>query len=175
MAVQTQHAPSRDAVAQTRAFREELVAILPHLRAYARFLSKNRDLADDIVQDTVVQILRSEEHYRPMGHFKAWAFTILRNRFYGQWRAADRRTVPLEEQDRESLATQANGQEGAVAFRDFHKAFWALSENHREVLVLIGRSGLSYEEVAKVCGCEIGTIKSRLSRARDALRGRLDA
>ena len=156
--------------AARRGFHDELVALLPHLRAYARFLARNSDLADDIVQDTVVRMLRSEGHYRPSGHFKAWAFTILRNCFYSQFRRKDHGTASLDQELAEGRGAQNGDQEGTLAFRDFHRAFWALPESHREVLMLVGRSGFTYEDAAKLCGCQIGTIKSRISRARHDLR-----
>ena len=149
--------------------RDALLALLPHLRAYARFLARDRDLADDIVQDSVVHMLNAEGRHGPNRHFKAWAFTILRNCFYSHFRRGGHRTAPLEE----GCVAQNGHQEGVLAFRDFHRAFWELPESHREVLMLIGRSGLSYEDAARVCGCQIGTIKSRLSRARRDLRQHL--
>ena len=152
-------------------FREQLVELLPHLRAYARFLAKNRDLADDIVQDSLVRMLKAEQQLRPNSNLKAWAFTVLRNRFYSHFHRKHLATAPLEE----AYGARRAEQEGGLSFRDFHQAFWQLPESHREVLMLIGRSGLSYEDAAKVCGCQIGTIKSRLSRARRDLRRKLES
>ena len=151
------------------AFREELTSLLPRLRAFARSLARNADVADDLVQDTVVIALQAEERFTPGTNLSAWLFTILRNRFR-RVAAGSGRTMQLPEQsDLDRIHSVAARQEQAVEIRDFRNAFAGLGAAHREVLVLVGVHGLSYDEAAEQCACEVGTVKSRLSRARAQL------
>lgn len=156
------------AASQTPQFRTDLVEIIPHLRAFARSLTRNREQADDLVHDAVVRALSAANQFRPGTNFKAWMFTILRNLYYNEGRKDRARCVSLDGLAMEVEATPAS-QEASLEFRDFRRAYWQLSDNHREVLILIGASGLSYEEAARVCNCAVGTIKSRISRARHEL------
>jgi RNA polymerase sigma-70 factor (ECF subfamily) len=164
-------------------FRTALVECIPHLRAFARSLTRDRELADDLVHDAAVRALAAAHQFCPGTNFMAWIFTILRNLYYNEGRKDRSKTVPFEE----AAVTEHSippTQEAALEFSDFRRAFWRLGEDHREVLILVGASGLSYEEAAEVCHCAVGTIKSRVSRARreltrllsgDALaRGRAD-
>jgi len=149
-------------------FRSALVDSIPHLRAFARSLTRNRDRADDLVHDAAVRALAAAEQFTPGTNFKAWIFTILRNLYYNEGRKDHARSVPFDET---TVAERAilPPQEAALEFCDFRRAFWQLGEDHREVLMLVGASGLSYEEAARVCNCAVGTIKSRISRARQEL------
>src|SRR5215813_7046048 len=149
-------------------FRSALVDSIPHLRAFARSLTRNRDRADDLVHDAAVRALAASEQFTPGTNFKAWIFTILRNLYYNEGRKDHSRNVPFDEATVTEHAIPAT-QESALEFCDFRRAFWQLGEDHREVLMLVGASGLSYEEAAKVCNCAVGTIKSRVSRARQEL------
>lgn len=149
-------------------FRSALVDCIPHLRAFARSLTRNRDRADDLVHDAAVRALAAAEQFTPGTNFKAWIFTILRNLYYNEGRKDHSRNVPFDEATVTERAIPAT-QESALEFCDFRRAFWQLGGDHREVLMLVGASGLSYEEAAKVCGCAVGTIKSRVSRARQEL------
>jgi len=149
-------------------FRSALVDSIPHLRAFARSLTRNRDRADDLVHDAAVRALAAAEQFTPGTNFKAWIFTILRNLYYNEGRKDHSRNVPFDE----AMVTEhaiPPTQESALEFCDFRRAFWQLGEDHREVLMLVGASGLSYEEAAKICDCAVGTIKSRVSRARQEL------
>ncbi len=146
----------------------ELISCVPHLRAFAWFLARNRDRADDLVQDTIVRALSEAHRFQAGTNLKAWTFTILRNLHYGERRKSCIRLQPLDD----PLAYQASmlpSQLANLEFGDFRRAFWQLGDDRREALILIGASGLSYEEAAKVCGCATGTIKSRVSRARREL------
>ena len=145
-----------------------LLDVLPHLRAFARSLTRNRDQADDLVNDTIVRAISASKQFTPGTNFKAWIFTILRNLYYNQSRKDHSRNVPYDEATLTEHASPPT-QEGALEFGDFRRAFWQLGEDHREVLMLVGASGLSYEEAAKICDCAVGTIKSRVSRARQEL------
>jgi RNA polymerase sigma-70 factor, ECF subfamily len=149
-------------------FRSALVDSIPHLRAFARSLTRNRDRADDLVHDAAVRALAAADQFTPGTNFKAWIFTILRNLYYNEGRKDHSRNVPFDEATVTEHAIPAT-QEAALEFCDFRRAFWQLGEDHREVLMLVGASGLSYEEAAKICDCAVGTIKSRVSRARQEL------
>jgi RNA polymerase sigma-70 factor, ECF subfamily len=151
----------------TPEFQEALVEVLPHLRAFARSLTRRREQADDLVNDAVVRALAAAEQFQPHTNFKAWMFTILRNLYYNEGRK-NRPTVPFDEVETLTRAI-APTQHAALEFCDFRRAFWQLSDDHREVLILVGASGLSYDEASGVCGCAVGTIKSRVSRARSEL------
>jgi RNA polymerase sigma-70 factor, ECF subfamily len=151
----------------------DLLAVLPHLRAFARSLVRNYDRADDLVHDTVVRALNAAHRFEPGTNLKGWMFTILRNQFYNDLR----QNKPLLSLDMPMMAEPSvpAAQESHLELDDFRRAFWQLSDDKREVLILVGASGLSYEEAAEICGCAEGTIKSRVSRARLELRNILDA
>lgn len=146
------------------------------MRAFARFLVKDRDRADDLVQDAIVRVLSAAEQFEPGTNFKAWAFTILRNLYYNELRRNGRFVDKGEDVEVAEIFTAVKGdQDSTLDFRDFFRAFWQLDESQREVLMLVGASGLSYEDASKICGCKVGTIKSRVSRARQQLKSQLDA
>jgi len=151
--------------------RTGLLKILPDLRAFARSLTHERAHADDLVQDASVRALISAHLYSPGTNFKAWVFTILRNCFYNDLRTSRRFT---ELPDKLSEKGEAGNQETSLKLCDFRRAFWELSPEHREILTLIGPSDLGYEAAAIVCDCAVGTVKSRVSRARVELRRILD-
>ncbi len=149
-------------------FERELVAHIPHLRAFARFVTQNSDQANDLVQDTIVRALRAQHQFQPGTNFKAWTFTILRNLHVNNIR---RRHVKLESIEEGALDVYAVSpeQEKKLEFQELRVALAKLSREHREVLLLVGASGFQYEEAAEICKCAVGTIKSRLSRARSEL------
>jgi RNA polymerase sigma-70 factor (ECF subfamily) len=151
-------------------FREDVSALVPHLRAFARSLTGgDPHLADDLVQDTIVNALQAQDQFTPGTNLKAWLFTILRNRFRS---VVTRKHMSCEVSDDamdQKWVTPAT-QEAAVEVDEFRRAFKLLSPAHREVLVLVVVHGLPYEAVARQCGCEVGTVKSRVNRARAQLR-----
>lgn len=151
-------------------FRDDIVLLLPHLRAYARSLTAgDRSLADDLVQDTLLNALRAQHQFTPGTNLRAWLFTILRNRLRS---VMGRRQIVIELQDDmidQKRSTPAP-QESGIEFAAFRHAFGRLCLMHREVLVMTVVQGLPYERVAELCGCRVGTVKSRVSRARDQLR-----
>lgn len=155
---------------ETRGFAEsDLIACIPNLRAFALFRTRNRDQADDLVQDTIVRALGASYQFRAGSNLKAWLFTILRNLHCNVLRKnAHLRTQSIDDPMERQPAVAAT-QDAGLEFADFCRAFWQLTIDQREVLILVGPSGLSYIEAAKVCGCAIGTIKSRTSRARREL------
>jgi len=147
---------------------------LPHLRAYARSLSRNADLADDLVQDALLRGWAARAQFTMGTNFRAWMFTILRNRFLDECRngrGRETRTTDLGAHDLVVGPTQ----EIVVEFDDMARAYWRLSANHREIIMLAGAMGVSYEEAAKIIGCPVGTVRSRLSRARTELHSTLHA
>ena len=151
-------------------FREDVAELVPQLRAFARSLtSGDVHLADDLVQDTIVNALQAQSQFTPGTNLKAWMFTILRNRFRS---LITRKHVKSEIQDDDlerkwwTPATQETGLEIAA----FKRAFAKLSDAHREVLVLVGVHGMRYEQIAAICHCEVGTVKSRVNRARTLLK-----
>ncbi|MET1027714.1 MAG: sigma-70 family RNA polymerase sigma factor [Dongiaceae bacterium] len=150
-------------------FSAALLETLPHLRAFARSLTRNRDLADDLVHDAVARALAASHQFTPGTNFRAWMFTILRNLFYNEGKKWQNRIVPLDESVLKS-ASMGTAQEASLEFADFRRAFWQLTADQREVLTLVGAGGMTYEQAAEVCNCRVGTIKSRVSRARDQLK-----
>jgi RNA polymerase sigma-70 factor (ECF subfamily) len=130
----------------------------------------NRHDADDLVQDTIERILGAAERFTPGTNFKAWAFTILRNRFLNAY-ARPSRAQSIDDVDPEMFASPA-GQEQTIEYQEFRSAFSRLSPEYREVLILVAGSSMNYTEIAAICGCAEGTIKSRVFRARAEL-GRL--
>ncbi len=150
----------------------DLLALLPHLRAFARSLTRNYDSADDLVQDTVVRALTAAHRFEPGTNLKAWTFTILRNVFYNGLRK-NGMTQSLDDPMTQEPGVPAS-QEACLEFGDFRRAFWQIGHDKREALILVGINGLSYEDTGKACGCAQGTVKSRVSRARRDLRQILD-
>ena len=150
-------------------FRQGIEAAIPALRRYARALTRNAELADDLVQDTLVRALRSE-HLFHGGDIRAWLYTILTNLNRNRLRSLARRPAvkPIEESD----APDASGPE--TGGRDIERALAALVEDQRAALLLVVLEGLSYREVAEVQGVPIGTVMSRLARARMQIKAYLD-
>jgi RNA polymerase sigma-70 factor, ECF subfamily len=149
-------------------FRDELLAEIKNLRAFAISLSGSISLADDLVQEALLRAWSKSDLFQPGTSLRAWLFTILRNIYYSDYRKRSR-----EVQDSDGVharrLTIPGDQESHLDLEDFRKALAKLPAEQREVLTLIGASGLSYEEAAAICEVEIGTIKSRLSRARSRL------
>lgn len=154
-------------------FKKDLIASLPKLRAFAVSLIGNPDRADDLVQDTIMKAWAKQDSFEPGTNIKAWLFTILRNEFYSQMRKRGR-----EVQDSDGILTEQlsvhPAQYGSLDLQDFRKALEKLPDDQREAIILVGASGFSYEEAADICGCAVGTIKSRVSRARTRLQELLE-
>jgi RNA polymerase sigma-70 factor (ECF subfamily) len=151
-----------------RNFEAELVGLLPNLRAYARSLTGHPADADDLLQDTLVRLLGAADRFEPGTNFKAWAFTILRNRFLNEYVAKQRRTQPLHELDQDFAAVLPR-QSDALELKDLSRVFMQLAEEHRSILSLALGARLPYSEIARIHGCATGTVKSRVHRARLAL------
>jgi RNA polymerase sigma-70 factor (ECF subfamily) len=157
-----------DAPRPSAEIRDELVGLVPELRAFALSLARNPSAADDLVQETVLKAWAKLDSFTPGTNMRAWAFTILRNTFYSGARKAQREVADVDGAYAARLS-QKPDHDGRLALRDFATAFATLPAEQREVLMLIGASGLSYEEAAETCGCAVGTIKSRLNRGRARL------
>jgi RNA polymerase sigma-70 factor (ECF subfamily) len=154
-------------------FRQNLIRLIPYLRAFARTLTRHRDGADDLCQESLVRAWASRATFVPGSNLKAWLFTILRNQFYSEARRTWRSRPWDDALAERTLVTNAS-QESAVALSEVARAMQLLGNEQREALILIGASGFTYEEGAKICGCAVGTIKSRVARARQALQATMN-
>lgn len=146
----------------------DLIAIIPNLRAFAVSLCGNPDRADDLVQETLVKAWSNLGSFVEGTNLPAWLFTILRNIYYSEYRKRRREVADSDGAIAAKLAT-APAQNGHMDLLDFRTALQQLPNDQREALILIGASGLSYEEAAQICGCAVGTMKSRVNRARNRL------
>lgn len=174
--VQSQDEPAADVphvALSDAAFKEELGNAIPHLRAFGRSLSGNRDLADDLVQETLMKAWAARQRFQAGTNMRAWTFIILRNlylsqmrrsRFKGEWDdlVADRLLAAPASQDRH------------VELGDMQRALLLLPQAQREALILVGAGGFAYEEAAEICGVAVGTIKSRVARGRVALEALIE-
>ncbi|KEZ16442.1 RNA polymerase sigma factor, sigma-70 family precursor [Sphingobium yanoikuyae] len=154
-------------------FKAQLAAVLPQLRAFARSLAGNRDTADDLVQETMLKAWRARERYVAGTNFRAWAFVILRNHFLSEMRRK-RFVGEWDELVADRVLAAPADQEKSVELRDMMRALMQLPVPQREALILVGAGGISYEETAEIVGVAVGTIKSRVARARVALEQLLD-
>jgi RNA polymerase sigma-70 factor, ECF subfamily len=147
---------------------EAMLGAVPSLRAFAISLSGNVDRADDLVQETLLRAWANLNSFEPGTNMSAWLFTILRNLFRSEYRKRRREVADSEGTYAETLKTQPE-QTSRVEFEEFRTALAKLPSDQREALILVGASGFSYEEAAGICGCAVGTIKSRVNRARTRL------
>lgn len=149
-------------------FKAGLLELIPFLRAFARSLCGNPEMADDLAQETLVKAWQARASFAAGTNLKAWLFTILRNQFYSDRRKAWRQ-APWDQDAAERLPGTDGQQSWAADLSDTARALTALSDEQREALILVGAGGFSYEDAAKICGCAVGTVKSRVARARRAL------
>ncbi|MGR3494567.1 RNA polymerase sigma factor [Citreimonas sp.] len=148
--------------------RDEIVEHLGAMRAFAISLTRNGSLADDMVQDALVKAWTNMDKFERGTNMRAWLFTILRNTFYSHYRRRRREVEDVDNVMSDSLA-QKPDHDGRLQMNDFNTAFNKLNEEQREALILVGASGFSYEEAAATCGVAVGTVKSRVNRARTRL------
>ena len=148
--------------------RKGLVNAIPHLRAFAMSLCGRSALADDLVQETLTKAWAKSDSYQDGTNLMAWLFTILRNEFYSHLRKRKREVEDVDGAEAAQLVTAAD-QIPNLELGDFRVALAQLPEDQREAIILVGASGFSYEEAAEIMGCAVGTVKSRLSRARTRL------
>ncbi len=152
---------------ETPSFGDALILAIPNLRAFAHSLSGDSHLSNDLVQETLLKAWTHKDSFVPGSNLKAWLFTILRNTYFTYYRKSQR-----EELDEDHAALNASvppSQLTHLEFEDMRKALMRLSPDHREALLLITAEGFSYEDAARVCGCAVGTMKSRVNRARGRL------
>ena len=154
-------------------FKDELARVIPHLRAFGRSLSGNRDLADDLVQETLMKAWAARKRFQAGTNMRAWTFIILRNLFLSQMRRA-RFRGEWDEQSANKLLAAPASQDRHIELADMQRALLHLPQPQREALILVGAGGFAYEEAAEICGCAVGTIKSRVARGRAALEQLLD-
>ena len=152
--------------------RDTMLAAVPSLRAFGISLCGNVDRADDLVQETLLRALANIDSFQPGTNMSAWLFTILRNLFRSEYRKRRREVEDADGSYADTLKTQPE-QTSRVEFEEFRVALNKLPDDQREALILVGASGFSYEEAAEICGCAVGTIKSRVNRARTRLSGLL--
>ena len=164
--------PTRTA-ADKADFKRELTEVVPHLRAFARGLCGRPDMADDLVQETMLKAWAAQDRFNPGTSMRAWTFVILRNAYLTDMRR-NRFRGDYDEGVAERILTAPAGQEEPIHLSDLHRALLTLPPERREALLLVGAGGFSYEEAANICGCAVGTIKSRVGRARATLSDMLN-
>lgn len=172
-------APSGDSLVPVVAldddsFRQELALTIPHLRAFARSLCGSRDMADDLVQETMLKAWNARQRFAAGTNMRAWTFIILRNIFLSQMRR-NRFRGEWDDLAAERMLAAPAGQDKIVELSDLHRAMQELPPAQREALILIGAGGFAYEEAAEICGVAVGTIKSRVARGRVALEQLLES
>ncbi len=154
--------------AQDTSLRDDLVAAIPNMRAFAISLCGNRDRADDLVQEALVKAWNHLESFEQGTNLKAWLFTILRNAYFSELRKTKREIADSDGQFAARQAVPAE-QQGHLDLVDLNNALAKLPADQREAVILVGAEGFSYEDAAGICGCAVGTVKSRVNRARTKL------
>ncbi len=149
-------------------FRDGIIEHAPSLRAFAHTFVKDSARAEDLAQETLLKAWANRERFTEGTNLRAWLFTILRNTFYSEVRKRKREVEDVDDLLAANLSTPA-AQEHAMAIRDFREALAQLPDDQREALILVGAAGFAYEEAATICECAVGTIKSRVSRARNRI------
>jgi RNA polymerase sigma-70 factor (ECF subfamily) len=150
------------------ALRDDLVAAIPNMRAFAISLCGNRDRADDLVQEALVKAWNHLDSFEQGTNLKAWLFTILRNAYFSELRKTKREIADSEGQLAAKLSVPPE-QQGHLDLLDLNRALSKLPPDQREALILVGAEGFSYEDAANISGCAVGTVKSRVNRARTRL------
>ncbi len=151
------------------AFKAQLVSLIPHLRAFARSLTGDATAADDLAQDAMVKAWDARASFQMGTNMKAWTFMILRNQFYSE-RRRSWRTNQLDQEAAERTLVAVDNPEALVALDELRQGLAMLPPEQREALILVGAGGFAYDEAAEICNCAVGTVKSRVSRARRALQ-----
>jgi RNA polymerase sigma-70 factor, ECF subfamily len=153
-------------------FKRELVVLIPHLRAFARSLCGDPTAADDLAQDAMLKAWDARASFQIGTNMKAWTFMILRNQFYSEKRRSWRQSQ-LDQDVAERTLLAVDDPEAPIALDELRLALRSLPDEQREALVLVGAGGFAYEEAAEICNCAVGTVKSRVSRARRAVQAAL--
>ncbi|MHA6722342.1 sigma-70 family RNA polymerase sigma factor [Sphingomonas sp. RS2018] len=161
------HVPLSDAE-----FKVQLGQVIPHLRAFGRSLSGSRDVADDLVQETLLKAWAARQRFQAGTNMRAWTFIILRNLYLSQMRRA-RFKGEWDDLVADRILAAPASQDRHVELTDMQRALLHLPQPQREALILVGAGGFAYEEAAEICGVAVGTIKSRVARGRVALESLL--
>lgn len=151
-------------------FDEQLEGIRPALRYFALSLCRNEDMADDLAQEALARAWKARASFEPGTNFRAWMFQILKNLFFTTLRK-NARMVSWDAEAAERILVEEPAQQEGIHVADLEKAMLRLSVEHRQVLLLVGVNGATYEEAADIVGCAMGTLKSRIARGRSALAG----
>ena len=146
----------------------DVAALIPIVRRIVAARVPDRAMADDLVQETLLKAWAAQDRFEPGTSMRAWTFVILRNAYLTDMRR-NRFRGEYDETTAERILTAPAGQEEPIHLSDMHRALLTLPPERREALLLVGAGGFSYEEAAQICGCAVGTIKSRVGRARAAL------
>lgn len=149
-------------------FKQELTEAIPHLRAFGRSLSGDRDVADDLVQDTLLKAWAARDRFIAGTSMRAWTFVILRNTFFSSMRRK-KFSANYDELVAERILSAPAPQQDPLHLADLQRGLMELSDDQREAIILVGAGGYSYEEASEIANCAVGTMKSRVSRARKAL------
>ncbi|WP_419815499.1 sigma-70 family RNA polymerase sigma factor [Glacieibacterium sp.] len=160
--------PPRPEALPDNEFKVQLAAVIPHLRAFGRSLSGSRDLADDLVQETLLKAWAARDRFQAGTNMRAWTFIILRNLFLSQMRRS-RFKGEWDDFTADKLLAMPAGQDRQIDLADLQRGLLQLPQAQREALILVGAGGFAYEEAASICDCAVGTIKSRVARGRAAL------
>lgn len=153
-------------------FKQQLAQVIPHLRAFGRSLSGSRDLADDLVQETLMKAWAARQRFQAGTNMRAWTFIILRNLYLSQMRRA-RFKGEWDDLVADRVLAAPASQDKHVELGDMQRALLHLPQPQREALILVGAGGFAYEEAAEICNVAVGTIKSRVARGRVALESLL--
>lgn len=164
----TEHGKQRGATSVEPLLRDQILGLLPNLRAFALFLANDPTRADDLVQETILRAWAKIDHFERGTNLEAWLFTILRHSFFSAYRKRKREVEDPEGKYAKSLRIQPE-QETCLLMSDLRRALVRLPPEQREALILVGVRGITYESAAAICGVAVGTIKSRVNRARDRL------
>lgn len=148
---------------------EDILQHLPALRAFARSLCRKTQDPDDLVQETLLRAIEYAHSYRPGTNLRAWLFTIMRSRFYNNWRRQSRERTG-EADCASSIPQSQPSQEWHLRQKEVFSALEALPAHYREAMILVAVLGETYITAAEILGCDVGTIKSRVCRGRDRLR-----
>jgi len=163
-----QPTPSSGQAAAATQWRQDLLALAPSMRAFAWSISHDAAEADDLVQETLLKAWRGRERFQQGTNLRAWLFTILRNTYYTGLARRRREVEDIDGQWAAGLISPAN-QDWTVSVEELRRAMLRLPPTYREALTLVGGAGMTYEEAAEICDCAVGTIKSRVNRARERL------
>ena len=149
-------------------FSDELLLLLPFLRAFARSLTRHREMAEDLAQEALLKAWQNRDSFVPGTNLKAWVFMIVRNQFYSDKRRSWR-NQPWDDDIAGKVLVSPGNQVASVTLSEVAGAINALPVLQQNAIILVGAGGLPYDEAAVICGCAIGTIKSRVARARRAI------